>query len=201
MCLPQKVGDKLNTSVSMPQLNNTSVFRIGPGATPQALHRDDAICHTHHPATKSHTLGRDTGIGLFVAGTASTSTNGATRFIPGSHLWDYSLPPQEEETIYAELQPGDAFIMLAGCYHGGSANHTSDQYRQLYTTFTGRGWCRQEENSYLTYSERDFVQRLPERLQKFMGWDLSLPFMGWVGLDNPLWRLQGASDLSADPYI
>lgn len=76
---------------------------------------------------------------LFVAGTPSTSRNGATRFIPGSHLWDYSFPPREEDTVYAELRPGDAFMMLAGCYHAGSANLTSDQDRQLYRTFTGRG--------------------------------------------------------------
>ena len=135
-------------------------------------------------------MGRDYGIGLFVAGTRSTRHNGATRFIPGSHLWDYAERPREDRAVYAELAPGDAFMMLSGCYHAGSANTTLDEERQLYSTFTGRGWCRQEENQYLA-NEMERVGRLPVHLQKFMGWELSLPFMGWVGLDDPICLLSG----------
>ncbi|KAL8659879.1 MAG: hypothetical protein Q9202_006905 [Teloschistes flavicans] len=179
------VGDKKEHSTSKPQLNNTSVFKIRPNAVAQALHRDDCICHVHHPAVPSHELGRDYAVGLFVAGTRSTRRNGATRFIPGSHLWDYAEQPREDLAVYAELEPGDAFMMLSGCYHGGSANTTVDEERQLYTTFTGRGWCRQEENQYLA-NDIEAVKALPVHLQKFMGWELSLPFMGWVGLEDPI---------------
>ncbi|KAL8670382.1 MAG: hypothetical protein Q9168_005077 [Polycauliona sp. 1 TL-2023] len=184
------IGDKQEHSTSKPQLNNTSVFKIRPGATAQALHRDDCICHVHHAAVPSHEMGRDYGIGLFVAGTRSRRQNGATRFIPGSHLWDYGDKPHEELAMYAELEAGDAFMMLSGCYHAGSANTTCDEERQLYSAFTGRGWCRQEENQYLA-NDVERVRRLPVQLQKFMGWELSLPFMGWVGLDAPLRLLRG----------
>ena len=166
------------------------MFKIRPGATAQSLHRDDIICHVHRPAVTSHEKGRDYGIGLFVAGTRSTRRNGATRFIPGSHLWDYAERPREELAVYAELEPGDAFMMLSGCYHAGSANTSLDEERLLYSTFTGRGWCRQEENQYLA-NEVERVRRLPVHLQKFMGWQLSLPFMGWVGLDDPICLLSG----------
>ncbi|KAL8950905.1 MAG: hypothetical protein Q9222_003083 [Ikaeria aurantiellina] len=193
------LGHKQEHSTSKPQLNNTSVFRIRPGASAQSLHRDDIICHVHHPAALSHQLGRDYGIGLFVAGTRSTRRNGATRFIPGSHLWDYGERPQEELAVYAELEPGDALMMLAGCYHAGSANTTLDEERQLYSTFTGRGWCRQEENQYLA-NEVEQVRRLPVPVQKFMGWELSLPFMGWVGLDDPICSLHG-EESGVDEYF
>lgn len=172
--------------MSKPQLNNTVIFSIGPGAKAQVLHRDDIIHHTYLPAAATHTLGRDNGIGFFVAGKKSTRQNGATRFVPGSHLWDYSLPPPDEtRTFYAELEPGDGFMVFSGCYHAGSANHTSDQERLLYSTFTTRGYLRQEENQYLA-NEVEKIKRLPLWLQRFAGYSLSKPFMGWVNMDDPM---------------
>lgn len=46
--------------------------------------------------------------------TPTTKANGATRFIPGSHLWDYNKAPpgDNESSVYIELNPGDAFFML-----------------------------------------------------------------------------------------
>jgi len=139
------VGDKLETSYSRPQLNSTSVFSIGPGARAQGLHRDDMIHHTFLPeiTAEEYKPGRDTAIGCFVAGKKTTRANGATRFVPGSHLQLTSTPPVEEEAFYAELEPGDAFIMLASCYHGGSANTTEDEERLVYGTFVTKGMLRQ----------------------------------------------------------
>ena len=64
------------------------------------------IHHDEHKRmnAKDYNLGQDTGIGYFVTG---TKPNGATRFIPGSHLWDPEKPPSEDLAFYAELQPGD----------------------------------------------------------------------------------------------
>jgi len=72
---------------------------------------------------------------LFVAGTKTKKANGATRIIPGSHLWDYSRPPppRDDGSIEcAELEPGDAFMMLGGCFHGAGANTTVDEERLIY---------------------------------------------------------------------
>lgn len=139
------LGQTLQTSTSEPQLNSTIVFSIGPGAAPQGLHRDDMI---HHRVVKQmkpedYELGQDLGIGFFVGGNKTTKANGATRFIPGSHLWDHTTPPSEDLTFYAELDPGDAFIMLSSCYHGGSANTTKDEERLVYTCFMTKGFLRQ----------------------------------------------------------
>lgn len=139
------LGQKLETSVSTPQLNNTIVFSIGPGAKNQELHRDDMIHHNYLTAITpdEYKTGRDTGIGFFVAGKKTTKANGATRFIPGSHLWDSMKAPDEKLAVYAELEPGDAFMMLSSCFHGGSANTTKDEERLVYSCFMTKGYLRQ----------------------------------------------------------
>lgn len=138
-------GQRRDISVSRPQLNNTIVFSIMPGAKRQELHRDDMIHHNVLPATTAdeYKKGRDVSIGFFVAGTKTTKANGATRFIPGSHLWDAEQPPVEELAAQAELNPGDGFIMLASAFHGGSANTTADEERLLYSCFMTKGYLRQ----------------------------------------------------------
>ena len=140
-------GAKIETSVSKPQLNNTIIFSIGPGARHQVLHRDDSIHHNTlpHITADEYTIGRDTGIGFFVGGKKTTRRNGATRFIPGSHLWETLTPrpPSEDDAVYAELEPGDAFMMLSSCFHGGSANNTVDEERLVYSCFMTKGFLRQ----------------------------------------------------------
>lgn len=182
-----QIGDKVHHSISKPQLNNTIALRLLPGASGQGLHRDDIVQHNFQPAAKEHTLGRDSTMGFFVADSRSTRENGATRFVPGSHLWDYSIPlPQDSPlAVQIELERGDAFLMLAGCFHGGSENKSKDQVRTLYVSLTTRGYFRQEENQYLC-NDREAVKRLPVWLQRFAGYGISEPFMGWVEMDDPL---------------
>ncbi|KAK4159046.1 hypothetical protein QBC43DRAFT_222943 [Cladorrhinum sp. PSN259] len=186
------IGQKLETSLSPPQLNNTIVFSIGPGARNQELHRDDMI---HHNALKAITaeeyqMGRDTGIGFFVAAKRTTKANGATRFIPRSHLWESMEPPNEDLAYYAELNPGDAFMMLSSCYHGGSANTTENEERLIYSCFMTRGYLRQEENQYLA-NPLEKVRQYPAELQKLIGYQVSNPFLGWLDLDDPRKALYG----------
>lgn len=139
-------GKIQSENVSNPQLNNTLVFSIGPGAKHQDLHRDDMIHHKMLPeiTAEQYTFDRETAIGLFIAGKKTTKANGATRFVPRSHLQATETPPPEDtECAYAELNPGDGFFMLASCYHGGSANTTENEERLLYGCFMTRGWLRQ----------------------------------------------------------
>ena len=70
---------------------------------------------------------REVSIGCFVGGSRTTKENGATRFIPGSHLWAREERPDNKMAVYAELGKGDAFFMLSSCYHAGSANTTEGE--------------------------------------------------------------------------
>ncbi len=175
---------------SGPQVCNTTVYSLLPGSEEQALHRDDRIHHAFWPAADKHTVGRDFGVGLFVAGKRCTQANGATRFIPGSHLWDYAdAPPHDYKPAYAVLEPGDAFLMLSGCFHGASANTCQpgdpDAERVLYGTFFTRATLRQEENQYLA-SDLAVIRHYPDRILRLMGFDISKPFLGWVDFDSPM---------------
>ncbi|KAJ9148689.1 Phytanoyl-CoA dioxygenase family protein [Pleurostoma richardsiae] len=194
-------GDELNTCVSKPQLSATGLLAITPGAKAQPLHRDDMIHHADLPAitAEQYKIGRDTSVGLFVAGTRFHKANGATRFVPGSHLQASLEKPSEDGVVYAELQPGDAFMMLASCYHGGSANLTQDEERWVYATFMTKGWLRQEENQFLTVT-RERLLEYPEHVQKKLGYELSQPYMGWVDLADPLAFVKGEETKPGDLF-
>ena len=235
-----QIGTKNEQSTSDPQLSNTVIFSIQPGARKQAWHRDDDTHHNQQTGAKQHHLGRDTGMTMFVAGTKCTRLNGATRFIPGSHLWDYSVPPpppaeeddddndegiahansngnghvKNAESVaetahtngntngnsnghttttttppppiaYVEMSSGDAFIMLSGVIHAAGANRTQDEDRVIYSVAAVRGWLRQEENQYLANDPGE-VAKLPLDLQKFVGYALSRPSLGWVDFGDPI---------------
>jgi len=135
---------------------------------------------------------------LFVAGSKCTRQNGATRIVPGSHLWDYSTPPPEansEDIFAAEMEPGDVFMMLGGTYHGAGANTTTDQERLVHAAFATRGYLRQEENQYLA-NNLEKIKALPVSLQEFAGFGVSKPFMGWVAMENPITQILGGKTVA-----
>lgn len=49
---------------------------------------------------------------LQVAGTRSTADNGATRVIPGSHLWGPDRAPTQDQAVSAVMEPGSALFWL-----------------------------------------------------------------------------------------
>ncbi|KAI1615164.1 phytanoyl-CoA dioxygenase family protein [Exophiala viscosa] len=180
-------GDRDVLNVSPPQVNNTIAFSVRPGDSyDQPLHRDDDIHYADRPHVDIYprTNSRERGVGFFVAGTKTTKANGATRFIPGSHLEATEHPPEESFARYAELNPGDGFILLSSCYHGGSANTTKNEERLLFSCFMTRGWLRQEENQYLAVPP-EVAKNLPVRIQKLLGYALSDPMLGWFEFKDP----------------
>lgn len=180
-CYPY-FGNRNIPNVSRPQVNNTIAFSVRPGNSyDQPLHRDDDIHYADRPRVERYpdqTNSRDFGVGFFVAVKKSTKANGATRFIPGSHLEATVQPPEEDFAVYAELEPGDGFIMLSSCYHGGSANKTTDEERLLVSCFMTRGYLRQEENQYLAVPIEK-ARALPPRIQKLMGYAPSDVSVHW----------------------
>jgi len=111
-------------------------MEIGPGGAAQRLHRDDKNFHTDHSVDRresGYRLGSETVMGFFVPGVDTTAKNGATRVIPGSHLWGMDRVPKVEETVDAELKVGESLVLLGSVYHGAGENSTVDQKRPMHS--------------------------------------------------------------------
>ncbi len=173
------------------QLNSNSITAIGPDETPQPLHRDDLLYPLAHPSE------RNACCTAFWALTDFTEENGATRIIPGSHLWDDERVPQDNETIGAVMTKGSFCVFLGGTYHGGGRNTTADEWRIAMFAGYALGWLRQEQNWYLSVTA-DEVRQMPEELARLLGFNLHKPFLGWVqDFQDPYDIVQGYQELSS----
>jgi ectoine hydroxylase-related dioxygenase (phytanoyl-CoA dioxygenase family) len=158
------------------QVTYTGVMHLMPGETAQALHRDAFFYPIRNP-------GPVTQQGSLWAVTDFTAENGATRIIPGSHLWEEERQPRADEVVAAEMPAGSAIIYAHNIIHGGGAN-TTDVPRTAVALNFSLGWLRQQENQFLTLPV-DKARELPEALQRLIGYDFGAPFMGAVNGQNP----------------
>ncbi|CDK28767.1 unnamed protein product [Kuraishia capsulata CBS 1993] len=192
------MGDELVTAYSEPQHNASSMLSIGPGAKDQPLHRDDITHHNICQYREKYEYGHETAVACAVAHNTTTKANGATRFVPGSHLWDHQRVPKPEEAFYAEMEKGDAFFMLASCFHGGSANTTTDEWRNMSFIFMTQGLLRPEINIFLE-TPLEYFQSLSVQALKSIGLAVSQPFCGWYrDLEDPLKVVKPEQDNSSD---
>ncbi|PYI14639.1 hypothetical protein BO99DRAFT_449504 [Aspergillus violaceofuscus CBS 115571] len=194
-------GNEQYTYSPHPVFNSALAFSTLPGNETQSLHRECMGQHNKLPAIapENYPIGRDTVLGMFVADTRTTRENGATRFIPGSHLQSTLDPPDESQTVPVEMNRGDVFLMLGSCYHGASANVSQAEERILYSTFMTQSTRRQEENIYLSVPV-DRVRVFSPRMQKRLGFSASDPLFGWVDVKDPR-KVFGLPGLSEGQHI
>lgn len=144
-------------------LNTGQLICIGPGESPQILHRDEL----NWPSAMNPAC--EITITALFALTDFTQENGATVIAPGSHRWPGRLPAVDPDQLcQATMEAGSALLYSGKVIHGGGANHTSDQVRVgLHAGFV-RGWLRAEENHQLT-TTLEQARGLPERVQQLLG--------------------------------
>jgi len=148
-------------------VNTGQAMLIGPGERAQALHRDCGnwiyACKPGWPDSP------DVTVSAMIALDDVTEELGATRVIPGSHRWpklgDSGTPDQ---TVPAEMGPGDALIYSGKVVHGGGANRTVDRYRKAMHLSFVAGWLVPEESSPLDYTDEELADRSP-RVQRLLG--------------------------------
>ncbi len=164
----------LGKNSSTYQLHLTQVIDIGPGEPAQMLHRDhwawDAFAF---PA------GFEVEISTIWAMQDFTDVNGATRVVPGSHLWEDGRTPTQADTVPAEMERGSLLIYTGSVFHGGGANR-SDRSRTAVNIDYCLGWLRQEENQYLSCPP-EVARELPVELAKLIGYSRAAFALGYFG--------------------
>ena len=176
------------------QIGVSTATEIVPGEVAQMLHRDD--WNWGHIQGRSHPL----SIFSIIALSEFTEMNGATRVIPGSHLWEdayqgssrkeswrngiyeeisFPLGMYDDLAIPAVLRPGSAVMALGTTVHGAGANTTADVHRRCVQMKYCMGWLRTTVNNYLLFPP-EFARTLPEPVQRLLGYQLEARHLGML---------------------
>jgi hypothetical protein len=157
-------------------LNTGQLICIGPGETPQMMHRDE-LNWPHAMRNEEIT------VTAIFALTDFTEANGATVIAPGSNHWPGVLPETPPGTTCQATMPAGSALLYSGkVIHGGGANSTDDSWRVgLHAGFCC-GWLRAEENFQLTVP-LEIARSLPDRARYLLGFRSYDPeFGGRLGL-------------------
>ena len=160
-------------------LNTGQLICIGPGETPQVLHRDEQ----NWPAAAGQ--GDEITVSAIFALTDFTAANGATVVAPGSQRWPGAMPEVDTAaTCQATMKAGSALLYSGKVLHGGGANTSRDQWRVGLHASLVLGWLRSEENHQLT-TTAETARSLPEHAQRMLGFrSYNPPKAGRLGLVN-----------------
>jgi ectoine hydroxylase-related dioxygenase (phytanoyl-CoA dioxygenase family) len=158
------------------QLSAPTGISIGAGERAQPLHPDDAL----YPIDRPH---RELVVNIMWPLEDFTEANGATRIVPGSHLWVDERPGPDTETVAVEMEAGTALIYLGSVWHGGSANRT-DRSRLGVVLHYAVGWLRPVETHLLAVPP-EIAQDLDPKLQELLGYNIYPPFIGYVDGRHP----------------
>jgi len=172
------------------QLSAPVGLQIGPGEKAQVLHRDEDV----YPLPRPHD---PVVLNSMWALCDFSDANGATRLIPGSHLWDPERRPDEREVVHVTMPAGSLLVYLGGVVHGGGANTTTVPRPGLLLEYVV-SWLRPQETQLIAVPP-DIVRDLPERLQELLGYNVYPPFLGYVDGRHPRRVLNGNAPHTVDP--
>jgi len=146
-------------------LQSSQAIEIQPGEKAQPLHRDMG----NYPVFNQYgPSGPEVTCNMILALCRSTEAAGATRVIPGSHLWDFSRRWAEEMTIPAELEPGSVLFYSGKLIHGGGANVTADVKRRVVSSAFNPSFLVPEE-AYPFVVPMEVARQMSPRLQQIIG--------------------------------
>lgn len=165
-------------------LNLAHVLDRGPGGDQQMIHRDEDIwVNVPQPRPEIQ-------LASVIALVDFTAENGATRVVPGSHVWPRDRQATDAELVPAVMDAGSTVVYLGSTLHAGGGN-TTDQWRRAMHVSYCVGWLRTEENMYLT-TPLDIVRTLPRRNQQLLGFgahdaiEIGGGYLGAVELQDPV---------------
>jgi len=168
-------------------VSTLSSISIGPGETPQPLHSDDQVIGLDRPhkAVVCNTMW---------ALTDFTEENGATRIVPGSHLFDHAPDfTAEIETVPAIMKRGSVLVWHGSLWHGGGANKTQERRIGVAMNYCA-GFIRQQENQQLGVP-RDVARTFSPRLKRLLGYGVYRSLIGHIDKRDPIELLGDDGDL------
>ncbi|MDJ0839481.1 MAG: phytanoyl-CoA dioxygenase family protein [Acidobacteriota bacterium] len=157
------------------RLSQALLINLLPGEEAQPLHYDDGFYKVPRPRAAL-------GAATILAVDDFTEDNGATVYIPGSHLWGEGRPDRSK-CVPAVMPAGSAIFFLGTLWHGGGGN-TSDRPRLAATCQYCEPWLRQQANFTLEIP-REIAAQLSEPIQSMIGYSIHPPFMGMVNGMHP----------------
>jgi len=172
-------------------------IQLWPGESVQPWHFDDS--HYRWPRPRP-----SLGVSAFWAIDETTTENGATEIIPGSHTWPDDVlpgsdltkvfsdrrikavdedPAPRDDAVQVELPAGSLMLTKGTLWHRGGANR-SQAPRLIITPQYCPAWTRQLENMMASLTHAQAAE-LPERVQELVGYSIHEPFMGYVDGMHP----------------
>jgi ectoine hydroxylase-related dioxygenase (phytanoyl-CoA dioxygenase family) len=167
-------------------LSMLQVININPGENAQLLHPDDTFypIPRPRPALSAATIW---AIDEF------TENNGATVVLPGSHRWDDTRrPAQDDQRRTAVMAPGSCVFFTGTLWHGGGANR-SHRDRLALTAQYCEPWLRPQE-AFTLSTTRETANAVSEDIRRMLGYSIHPPFIGQVNGMHPKRLLEGASN-------
>ena len=146
------------------RLSNTELMVLSKDQDVQEFHTDGASWQRIQAAEKAN--GNEILISANCALTDFTETNGATRVVPGSHLWDDDRAPNDDEVCLAVMPKGSALIYTGNAIHSGGANTEDEARFGLYLGYIV-SWLRPLENQLVTNAAGD-ITALSAEAQKLL---------------------------------
>ncbi|WP_158770221.1 phytanoyl-CoA dioxygenase family protein [Paraglaciecola sp. L1A13] len=157
-------------------LSQAQMINILPGEAAQPLHYDDGFYPVPRPR-------KPFGAATIWSIDEFTEENGATVFIPESHMLGQEIITDRSRTIPLVMPAGSVVFFLGTTWHGGGANH-SQHSRLAATCQYCEPWLRPQENFFLELSQ-ETLQKIPEQLLSMVGYSIHPPFMGMVNGMHP----------------
>lgn len=167
-------------------VSSLSSISIDPGEDAQPIHADDTLINLPRPH-------RALVCNSMWALTDFTAQNGATRVVPGSHLFPEKPEfGQEYPTVPAEMPKGSVLVWNGSLWHGGGANQSRERRVGVAMNYCA-GFIRQQENQQLGIPlER--VRGFTPRLQELAGFGTYKNLIGHIEKRSPIQAVLGADD-------
>ena len=158
-------------------VSSLSSIAIGPDECAQPIHADDQLI----PIPKPHVA---TVCNSMWAITEFTEENGATRIVPGSHLYDHSPEYKKDyPSIPAEMPKGSVLVYHGSLWHGGGANKSGQRRVGIAMNYCA-GFVRQQENQQLGIP-RALAAKFSPRLQELVGYGIYNGLIGHIDRKQP----------------